>query len=140
MLPRAQLSIERRLPGEEAGREKLMTETAILTRQPQRLRALERANEIRLARAELKRRIADGDISAAEVILFPPCAAMSWAIGDLLMSQRRWGATRCRKFLLRNQISENKSIGALTERQRRLLADQLNARASTDEVLELIGV
>ena len=111
-----------------------------MTRQPQRLRALERANEIRLARAELKRRIADGDISAAEVILFPPCAAMSWSIGDLLMSQRRWGATRCRKFLLRNQISENKSIGALTERQRRLLADQLNARASTEEVLELIGV
>ena len=117
-----------------------MTETAIMTRQPQRLRALERANEIRLARAELKRRIADGDISAAEVILFPPGAAMSWAIGDLLMSQRRWGTTRCRKFLLRNQINENKAIGALTERQRRLLADQLTARASQEGVLELIGV
>lgn len=117
-----------------------MTETAIMTRQPQRLRALERANEIRLARAELKRRIADGDISAAEVILSPPCAAISWAVGDLLMSQRRWGTTRCRKFLLRNQINENKAIGALTERQRRLLADQLTARASREGVLELIGV
>jgi hypothetical protein len=117
-----------------------MTETAIMTRQPQRLRALERANEIRLARAELKRRIADGDISAAEVILSPPGAAMSWAIGDLLMSQRRWGTTRCRKFLLRNQINENKTIGALTDRQRRLLADQLCARATSHEVLELIGV
>jgi hypothetical protein len=117
-----------------------MTETAILTRQPQRLRALERANEIRLARAELKRRIADGDISAAEVILAPPVAAISWSVGDLLMSQRRWGNTRCRKFLLRNQINENKAIGALTERQRRLLADQLRARASRDEALELIGV
>jgi hypothetical protein len=116
-----------------------MTETAILPRQPQRLRALERANEIRLARAVLKRRIADGEISTAEVILSPPCAAMSWAIGDLLMSQRRWGTTRCRKFLLRNQINENKTIGALTERQRRLLAAQLSARAGTEEVLELIG-
>ena len=42
---------------------------------PQRLRALERANEIRLARAELKRRIAYGEVSAAEVILYPPLEA-----------------------------------------------------------------
>ena len=104
-----------------------MTETAIMTREPQRLRALERANEIRLARAELKRRIADGHVSAAEIILTTPCEATSWAIGDLLMSQRRWGATRCRKFLVRNQINETKALGALTERQRRLLAGQLNA-------------
>ena len=98
-----------------------------MTREPQRLRALERANEIRLARAELKRRIADGQVSAAEVILAPPCEASSWAIGDLLMSQRRWGSTRCRKFLVRNQINETKAVGALTERQRRLLAAQLEA-------------
>lgn len=119
--------------------EKDMTETAIMTRQPQRLRALERANEIRLARAVLKRQIADGHISAAEVILSPPRAAMSWAVGDLLMSQRRWGTTRCRKFLLRNQINENRSIGALTERQRRLLADQLCSRDTREEGLALIG-
>lgn len=124
----------------EAGREKYMTETAIMTREPQRLRALERANEIRLARAELKRRIADGDMSAAEVILTPPCAASSWAIGDLLMSQRRWGATRCRKFLVRNQINETKAVGTLTDRQRRLLAGQLRANASSENVLELVGV
>ena len=104
-----------------------MTETAIITREPQRLRALERANEIRLARAELKRRIADGQVSAAAVILAPPCEASSWAIGDLLMSQRRWGSTRCRKFLVRNQINETKTVGALTERQRRVLATQLEA-------------
>jgi len=103
-----------------------MTETAIMTREPQRLRALERANEIRLARAELKRRIADGHVSAAAVILAPPCEASSWAIGDLLISQRRWGSTRCRKFLVRNQISETKAVGALTDRQRRLLAAQLD--------------
>jgi hypothetical protein len=104
-----------------------MTETAIMTREPQRLRALERANEVRLARAELKRRISDGQVSAAEVILTPPCEASSWAIGELLMSQRRWGSTRCRKFLVRNQINETKTVGALTERQRRLLAGQLAA-------------
>ena len=102
-----------------------MTQTATMTAEPQRLRALERANEVRLARAELKRRIAEGETSAAEVILTPPEEATSWTVGDLLMSQRRWGNTRCRKFLALNQISEMKKIGALTERQRRMLAEQL---------------
>ena len=113
--------------------------TAIMTREPQRLRALERANEIRLARAELKRRVAYGAVSAAEVILTPPQEASSWAIGELLMSQRRWGSTRCRKFLVRNQISETKAIGALTDRQRRLLAGQLDSCAAHSDLLALVG-
>lgn len=112
-----------------------MTETAIVTREPQRLRALEQANEIRLARAALKRSIAEGHVSAAEVIVAPPREAMSWAIGDLLMSQRRWGTTRCRKFLVRNQINETKAVGALTDRQRDLLASQLSACASREHDL-----
>ena len=102
-------------------------QTAIVTPEPQRLRALERANEVRLARAELKRRIADGQVSAAEVILAPPGAARSWAVGELLTSQRRWGTTRCRKFLQRHRINETKPLGELTDRQRRLLAGQLGA-------------
>jgi len=108
-----------------------MTETAIMTRErtaePQRLRALERANEVRLARAELKRQIADGEASAAEIILKPPPEAISWAIGELLMSQRRWGNTRCRKFLMRLQILETKPLGALTPRQRGVLARALES-------------
>lgn len=104
-----------------------MSETVMMTPEPQRLRALERANTVRLARAELKRRIAEGEASAAEVILEPPDEAVSWAIGELLMSQRRWGATRCRKFLARNHISETKPVGALTERQRRLIASELES-------------
>jgi hypothetical protein len=104
-----------------------MSETAMMSPGPQRLRALERANAVRLARAELKRRIAEGEASASEVILDPPDEALSWAIGDLLMSQRRWGTTRCRKFVSRYHISETKPLGALTERQRRLLADELES-------------
>ena len=106
-------------------RDSYMTETATMTPDPQRLRALERANAVRLARAELKRRIAGGCVSAAQVILDCPSEASSWSVGDLLMSQRRWGATRCRKFLVQNEISEVKQIGALTERQRHVLAGKL---------------
>ncbi|HET9105200.1 MAG TPA: hypothetical protein VFN55_17755 [Solirubrobacteraceae bacterium] len=43
------------------------------------------------------------------------------------MSQRRWGSTRCRKFLARNHIVETKRIDTLTERQRRILAEALRA-------------
>ena len=43
------------------------------------------------------------------------------------MSQRRWGTTRCRKFLSRNQIVETKPIGTLTDRQRLILAAALQA-------------
>ena len=99
--------------------------------EPQRLRALEQANQVRLARAELKRRIVDGDVSAAEVILSCPSAAQRWTVSELLMAQRRWGATRCRKFLERNGISEIKAIGSLTERQRQMLASQLAAAGMT---------
>jgi len=103
-----------------------MNATATITPAgPQHMRALERANQVRLARAELKRRIADGEIEAAEVILECPWEARSMAISDLLMSQRRWGQTRCRKFLAQIPLSENKAVGSLTERQARRLAELL---------------
>ncbi len=94
---------------------------------PQYMRALERANQVRLARAELKRRVADGELCVAEVILECPWEAHSMAVADLLMSQRRWGQTRCRKFLSQIPMSEKKTIGSMTERQRRTLAAQLQA-------------
>ncbi len=94
---------------------------------PQHMRALERANQVRLARAELKRRVADGEVDVAEVILECPWEARSMAIADLLMSQRRWGQTRCRKFLAQIPLSENKTVGSLTERQSRRLAELLES-------------
>jgi hypothetical protein len=102
-----------------------MTQTVSTISDPQRRRALERANQVRLARAGLKRRIAIGEVSAADIILGCPAEARSWPVSELLMSQRRWGSTRCRKFLGRNQIGENKPIGELTDRQKRLLATAL---------------
>jgi hypothetical protein len=91
------------------------------------MRALERANQVRLARAELKRRVAGGEIGVAEVILDCPWEAHSMAVADLLMSQRRWGQTRCRKFLAQIPMSEQKTVGSMTERQRRTLAAMLTA-------------
>jgi hypothetical protein len=109
-----------------------MTHIATITQEPQRLRALERANQVRLARAQLKRRIAEGEVPAASIILDSPWEARSWSVGDLLMSQRRWGSTRCQKFLRGLDIAETKQIGTLTQRQRVALATHLNARIRDD--------
>jgi len=106
-----------------------MTASALNASGPQHLRALQRANEVRLARAELKRRVADGELTVSEVVLNSPWEAESMAIADLLMSQRRWGRTRCRRFLAQVPLSETKTIGSLTERQRLAIAARLDATA-----------
>jgi hypothetical protein len=94
---------------------------------PQYMRALERANKVRLARADLKRRVATGETTVAEVVLECPWEADSMAVADLLMSQRRWGQSRCRKFLAQVPMSETKTVGSMTDRQRRTLAAMLGA-------------
>ena len=94
---------------------------------PQNMRALARANEVRLARAELKRQVAFGRIDVAEVIVDCPWEAQSMAVADLLMSQRRWGQTRCHRLLAQLPISERKTVGSMTDRQRHVLAAMLSS-------------
>jgi hypothetical protein len=98
--------------------------------QEQHLQALEYANRVRLARARMKRRIAAGELSAAEVILSCPWQAHSMSISDLLMSQKRWGRARCRRLLISLGVPENKQVGTLTERQRLALAAVLTAKTA----------
>lgn len=107
-----------------------MTASATIARAPQHLQALERANQVRLARAELKRRVAAGHTTAAEIVLACPPEAEGMAVSDLLMSQRRWGRTRCRKFLATIPLPENKTIGSMTERQRHAFAAMLPCRSA----------
>ena len=101
-------------------------------RAPQHMQALAQANRVRLARAELKRQVAEGERTVAEVVLDCPWQADSMAIADLLMSQHRWGRTRCRRFLGSIPMSETKTIGSMTDRQRRELAARLGGEGTAD--------
>ena len=101
--------------------------------QEQHLRALEYANRVRLARARMKRKVASGELAVSEVVLSCPWQAYSMSISDLLMSQKRWGRTRCRRLLLSLSIPENKRVGTLTERQRLALAAVLSAKNGATE-------
>jgi hypothetical protein len=116
-----------------------MGNAATVAPAPQHLRALEHANRVRLARAELKRRIAAQDLSAAEVVLSCPDEAGGMSISDVLMSQRRWGRARCRRLLLSVGLVENKPLGTLTERQRRELATVLAAKSSSQPQSRPVG-
>jgi len=111
-----------------------MNADATIAAAPQHMRALQRANEVRLARAELKRNVAHGRIDVGDLVLDPPWEAESMTIADLLMSQRRWGVTRCRKLLQVIPMSENKTVGSMTERQRRALAALLSPELIVDPV------
>ena len=105
---------------------------------PQHMQALAHANRVRLARAALKRGIGRGDLSAADVVRECPWETESMTIAELLTSQRRWGRTRARKFLLALALSENKRVGTLTSRQRLLLAAELEAKTGFCEAV-LVG-
>ena len=99
------------------------------------MRALAQANRVRLARAELKRQVAEGEATVAGIVLARPWEAESMAIADLLMSQHRWGRTRCRRFLASIPMLETKTIGSMTDRQRHELARRLSGERERNYAL-----
>ncbi len=99
-------------------------------RTPQHMMALEHANQIRLARAALKRSVKSGELSVADVVQTCPSEVETMTVSELLRSQRRWGRTRARKFLAPLAVHENREIGRLTARQRNELAMRLEAKVA----------
>lgn len=88
----------------------------------QRLQALRRANEVRIARAAMKHLIAAGKSSVVDALVSDSPEIAGMAVIELLLSQRSWGYARCRGLLRAVPMSEFKTVGSLTERQRSLLA------------------
>ena len=97
---------------------------------PQRLLALERANRVRLTRATLKQRLCSGEVAAADAILRNSRDTDTMTVAELLLSQRGWGPTRSAKMLRSVSVSEKKTLGSLTERQRVMLAAVLSSPAN----------
>ena len=101
----------------------------------QRLHALERANRVRLTRATLKRRLHAGEIAAADTILCSSRDTDTMTVAELLRNQRGWGPTRSAKVLRSVSLSEKKTLGSLTERQRVMLAAVLSSRENKDRTI-----
>jgi hypothetical protein len=96
---------------------------------PQAMHALELANRVRAYRADLKRRIATGEVEAAEIVLVCPRDAAGMTVAELLLAQRSWGRVRCRRFLRALSLREDKTVGSMTERQRRSVAGLLSMKS-----------
>jgi hypothetical protein len=94
------------------------------------MQALARANEVRLARAALKRDVSAGRRKVTAVVLDSPWEAESMSLSELLCSQNRWGRARSRKLLSSIALNEGKRVGTLTDRQRRILVAALEAKLS----------
>jgi hypothetical protein len=84
----------------------------------QRMRALRRANEIRSARAKLKRDLKAGKAQIERLLLDPPDYVLSAKAFDMILAVPKYGRVKANKILTQCRISPSKTIGGLSERQR----------------------
>jgi hypothetical protein len=84
----------------------------------QRMAALERANEIRTRRAELKRELKAGRQSIHQLLLAPPAWLETAKVFDMLLAVPKYGRVKANKVLAQCRISPSKTFGGLSERQR----------------------
>jgi hypothetical protein len=91
----------------------------------QRMDALERANRIRTARAQLKRDLKAGKVSIHQLLLKPPAYLETAKVFDMLLAVPKYGRVKANKVLVQCRISPSKTIGGLSERQRTELVSML---------------
>ena len=91
----------------------------------QRMEALERANEIRTRRAQLKRDLKAGKSKVETLLLDPPDYVLSAKAFDMILAVPKYGRVKANKILTQCRISPSKTIGGLSERQRAELVSQL---------------
>jgi hypothetical protein len=84
----------------------------------QRLRALRLANEIRSARAQLKKDLASGKIELPQILAQPPEYVRTARVRDVLLALPKIGSVKASRILADYGIAPTKTLGGLTERQR----------------------
>jgi hypothetical protein len=94
----------------------------------QRMEALQRANDIRSRRAQLKRDLKAGRQPIHELLLKPPDYLQTAKVFDLLLAVPKYGRVKANKILSQCRISPSKTLGGLSERQRGELVTLLRRR------------
>ena len=87
--------------------------------------ALQRANDIRTRRAQLKRDLKGGRRSIHDLLLDPPEYVETAKVFDMLLAVPKYGRVKVNKILSHCRIAPSKTIGGLSERQRAELVAQL---------------
>ena len=94
----------------------------------QRMEALARANDIRTRRAQLKRDLKAGRRSIHSLLLDPPEYVETAKVFDMLLAVPKYGRVKVYKILTLCKISPCKTVGGLSERQRRELVAFMRRR------------
>lgn len=92
-----------------------LLDAAALDAPPQHIAALRNANEIRLEKAAVKKRLRSGEWNLSQAFLHPPRSAK---MGEILMSARGLGPEKVRVILRDLQLAERKPLAELTRRQK----------------------
>ena len=91
----------------------------------QRMEALQRANNVRSRRAQLKRDLKAGRVSIHSLLLSPPEYVETAKVFDMLLAVPKYGRVKANKVLAHCRIAPSKTIGGLSERQRTELVAML---------------
>ncbi|MEJ7824895.1 MAG: integration host factor, actinobacterial type [Solirubrobacteraceae bacterium] len=91
----------------------------------QRIDALHRANDVRTRRAKLKKDLKGGHRSIHALLLDPPEFMMTAKVFDVLLAVPKYGRVKVNQILARTRISPSKTLGGLSERQRKELVGLL---------------
>jgi hypothetical protein len=92
----------------------------------QRMEALKRANDIRVRRAQLKKDLKDGRVHIEKILVSPPEYVETAKVFDMLMAVPKFGRVKAARFLNQCRISQSKTVGGLSERQRTELIGLFN--------------
>ena len=94
----------------------------------QRMEALQRANDVRSRRAQLKRDLKAGRQPIDRLLLEPPEFLETAKVFALLLAVPKYGRVKVNKILTQCRVSPSKTIGGLSERQRRELVALMRRR------------
>jgi hypothetical protein len=89
----------------------------------QRMDALRRANDVRVRRAQLKKDLKDGKVRIQTILGDPPEYVETAKVIDILMAVPKFGRVKAARFLNTCRISQSKTVGGLSDRQRAELID-----------------
>lgn len=96
--------------------------------------ALANANEVRLARRAIRRKLFNGEIGMLEALRERCCATAT--VYSMLIAQRRWGDRRTLRFLremgnvLGGEVLASRQVCQLTERQVEAIVSALGERTT----------
>ncbi len=94
----------------------------------QRRDALRHANEIRAKRARLKREMKAGRASLVSTLLRPPEFALTMKVYDLVLAAPSIGVIKAKNVLRICGLPASKTVGGLSDRQRRELVAVVSRR------------